>query len=204
MRPANPDEALDAHHFAERFGLFVIILLGEVVVSAGQASADGHVATTGGWAALVAAMMLAGCLWWLYFDSVAEINLRVLELSGGSPTIARGIFAVGHMVPAFALLITAAGVGLLLEGSRRTSPTRCPRRARDVPGGTRVRWSPRPAVPAVRVLLVVATFFLGRLAATVAARVPVADRQWTFAAAVIASIGTRRADLEGYGFQPPK
>ena len=60
-------------------------------------------------------MLLAAALWWLYFDSSAEINLRVLELSGGSPTMARAIFAVGHMVPAFALLITAAGVGLLLE-----------------------------------------------------------------------------------------
>ena len=29
--------------------------------------------------------------------------------------MAPAIFAVGHMLPAFALLITAAGVGLLLE-----------------------------------------------------------------------------------------
>ena len=39
----------------------------------------------------------------------------MLELSGGSPTMARAMFAVGHMLPSFALLITAAGVGLLLE-----------------------------------------------------------------------------------------
>ena len=90
-------------------------MLGEVVVEAGQASVDGHVATAAGWAALVAAMLLAAALWWLYFDSAAAINLKVLELSGGSPTMARAIFAVGHMLPAFALLITAAGVGLLLE-----------------------------------------------------------------------------------------
>jgi low temperature requirement protein LtrA len=115
LRPTDPAEALDPHHFAERFGLFLIILLGEVVVEAGQASVDGHVATTGAWAALVAAMILAGALWWLYFDSAADINLQVLELSGGSPTIARAIFAVGHMLPAFALLLVAAGVGLLLE-----------------------------------------------------------------------------------------
>ena len=74
LKPADPDEAVDAHHFAERFGLFVIILLGEVVVEAGQASID--TTTAGGWAALVAAMVLAGALWWLYFDSAAEINLQ--------------------------------------------------------------------------------------------------------------------------------
>jgi low temperature requirement protein LtrA len=81
-------EAIDAHHFAERFGLFLIILLGEVVVEAGQAS-SGHVDTVAGWTALAAAMVLAGALWWLYFDSAADLNLRVLELSGGSTTMAR-------------------------------------------------------------------------------------------------------------------
>ena len=39
----------------------------------------------------------------------------MLELSGGSRTMARAIFAVGHMLPAFALLLVAAGIGLLLE-----------------------------------------------------------------------------------------
>ena len=115
LTPADPAEALDAHHFAERFGLFLIILLGEVVVEAGQASVDGHVDSVDGWVALVAAMILAAALWWLYFDSAADINLEVLELSGGSPTMARAIFAVGHMLPAFSLLLIAAGVGLLLE-----------------------------------------------------------------------------------------
>jgi len=115
LKPEDPAQALDPHHFAERFGLFLIILLGEVVVEAGTASAGGPDITATGWATLIAAMVLAGALWWLYFDSAAEVNLKVLELSGGSPSIARTIFAVGHMLPAFALLMTAAGVGLLFE-----------------------------------------------------------------------------------------
>jgi low temperature requirement protein LtrA len=115
LKPEDPAQALDPHHFAERFGLFLIILLGEVVVEAGQASAGGHDLSATALATVIAAMVLAGALWWLYFDSAAEVNLKVLELSGGSPTMARTIFAVGHMLPAFALLITAAGVGLLFE-----------------------------------------------------------------------------------------
>src|SRR5262249_43808521 len=51
----------------------------------------------------------------LYFDSAAEINLRVLELSGGSPTTARALFAIGHMLPSFALLMVGAGADLLLQ-----------------------------------------------------------------------------------------
>ena len=167
LTPADPAQRLDAHHFAERFGLFLIILLGEVVVEAGQASVDGHVATTAGWAALVAAMVLAAALWWLYFDSVAELNLKVLELSGGSPTMARAIFAVGHMLPAFALLLIAAGVGLLLEEDPPSIAywLACVG-AGIYLGGTRtfLRGAQRRPVPVpVRVLLLVVTFQLGRL-----------------------------------------
>jgi low temperature requirement protein LtrA len=165
MAPENPAERLDPHHFAERFGLFIIILLGEVVVEAGQASVDGHVATAGGWAALVAAMILAAALWWLYFDAAAEINLKVFQLSGGSPTMARGLFAVGHMVPAFALLAIASGVGLLLEGETEHTI------AYALPAlgigfyllGTRVFMVTTTRVGGVsRVLLLIATFGLGR------------------------------------------
>ena len=202
--PDDPSEALDAHHFAERFGLFLIILLGEVVVEAGQASVDGHVATTAGWAALVAAMVLAAALWWVYFDSAAAINLKVLELSGGSPTMARAIFAVGHMLPAFALLITAAGVGLLLEDD----PPRIAYWLACVGigiylSGTRVFLLASSRVPGVvRALLLIATFQLGRLAPHLS---PYAYL-WLLAAWMVmcAALSTRavhgdaRGDLERY------
>jgi low temperature requirement protein LtrA len=138
MAPENPAERLDPHHFAERFGLFIIILLGEVVAAA---------------------------LWWLYFDAAAEINLKVFELSGGSPTMARGLFAIGHMIPAFALLAIASGVGLLLEGEAPEAI------AYTLPAlgigfyllGTRVFMvTTTRAGGAARVLLLIATFSLGR------------------------------------------
>jgi low temperature requirement protein LtrA len=109
--------------------------------------------------------VLAGALWWLYFDSAAEVNLKVLELSGGSPTMARAIFAVGHMLPAFALLITASGVGLLVEAD----PPRIAYRLACIGIGiylvaTRAFLSGTSRVPtAVKTLLIVATFALGRL-----------------------------------------
>jgi low temperature requirement protein LtrA len=61
----------------------------------------------------------AGGLWWLYFDSAADTHLEILRLSGGSPTMARAIFAVGHMLPAFALLLIAT----FLLGRLRHEPT---------------------------------------------------------------------------------
>jgi low temperature requirement protein LtrA len=157
--------ALDPHHFAERFGLLLIILIGEVVIAAGETSAERHLTTAGGWAALVAAMALAATLWWLYFDSAVEINLRVLELSGGSPTVARALFALGHMAPAFALLLTAAGVGLLLDGEDPgTGYWLCSCGLGIYLIGTRVFFAVATTLGHfARVALVIATFELGQL-----------------------------------------
>jgi low temperature requirement protein LtrA len=206
LAPVDPAERLDAHHFAERFGLFIIILLGEVVISAGQTSADAHVEHLSGWAALVAAMVLAATLWWLYFDAAAEINLRVLELSGGSPVMARGIFAVGHMFPAFALLLVAAGTGLLLEGDP-------PRLAHWLPCigiGTYLVSTRVTLVAASRVAtgrrfgLVVATFFLGFAGRHLSAHAYLwLLTAWTLGCAVLATRGTREAQAAGRGFRPP-
>jgi low temperature requirement protein LtrA len=194
--PANPDEALDPHHFAERFGLFLIILLGEVVVEAGQASVDGHVASVGGWAALVAAMILAAALWWLYFDAAVDVNRRVLELSGGSPTMAKAIFAVGHMLPCFALLLVAAGAGLLLE----EEPPRIAYWLACVGFGiyllgTRVFMTATThAGRLARLALLIAIFQLGRLHETVSPHTYV----WllTALAVVCAGIAMRREDVD--------
>jgi len=165
LKPANPALALDPHHFAERFGLFLIILLGEVVVEAGQASVSGHDLSVTGWSMVVAGMVLAGALWWVYFDSAAELNLKVLELSGGSPAMARAIFAVGHMIPAFALLITAAGVGLLLEEDAPAIAywLACIGVAIYLLGTRAFMFATTRASGAARALIVTATFFLGRL-----------------------------------------
>ena len=58
LQPSDPAEALDAHHFAERFGLFLIIMLGEVLVEAGQvARARRERLRLGG---VAAAMVLGG------------------------------------------------------------------------------------------------------------------------------------------------
>ena len=194
LAPADPAEALDSHHFAERFGLFLIILLGEVVISAGDAAVQGETAPFSSWAALVAAMLLAAALWWLYFDSAVDLNLRVLDLSGGSPAIARAIFAAGHMLPAFSLLITAAGLGLLLEGEPPPLAywlTSCG--VGIYLSGTRVFFgSATGGGRAVRTLLVVLTFLLGSLHDTLSPRAYVwLLAAWGIGCAVLATRGSR-------------
>ncbi len=114
-QPLDPDRRLDAAHLAERFGLFMIILLGEIVVSVCAAAVGAPQRSLAFWLGLLAGLVLAAALWWVYFDSAARINEYVLKASNGNPALAYGIYAGGHVAPAFALLAVAAGVNLSLH-----------------------------------------------------------------------------------------
>jgi low temperature requirement protein LtrA len=112
------DEAaprIDSAHLAERFGLFMIILFGEIVVSVGSAAILVDDQSLGYWISVLSGFVLAAALWWIYFASAAEINEHVLRASGGNPAVAYGLYAAGHLGPAFALLVMAAGVTMALE-----------------------------------------------------------------------------------------
>jgi low temperature requirement protein LtrA len=63
-------------HFAERFGLIIIIALGESIVAIG-AGVTGDV-TAGIVAAAILGVTLAAMMWWAYFDVVALVATRRL------------------------------------------------------------------------------------------------------------------------------
>jgi low temperature requirement protein LtrA len=113
--PSDPNRAVDSAHLSERFGLFMILLLGELVITTGTAALDRPSDDVGYWLTLVGGLVLAGALWWVYFTSAAEIYERMLTFSGGNPLLAYSLYATGHLVPAFALLLVAAGVNLSLQ-----------------------------------------------------------------------------------------
>ncbi|HKT03074.1 MAG TPA: low temperature requirement protein A, partial [Rugosimonospora sp.] len=113
--PRDPAHAVDAEHLAERFGLFMIILLGEIVISVGTGALDSAHEDLAYWLSVGGGLVLAGALWWVYFTSAAEMNRRLLAASGGNPLLAHTLYAGGHLVPAFSLLVIAAGVTLSLR-----------------------------------------------------------------------------------------
>ena len=81
--------AIDAKHFAERMGLFVIIALGESVVGIGLTASGVErdlVHTT----AIAVAFILVAGLWWSYFDRAAPAVERHFQSLHGK---ARGRFA---------------------------------------------------------------------------------------------------------------
>jgi low temperature requirement protein LtrA len=115
--PADPASRVDAAHLSERFGLMMMILLGEVVVAVAGSAAGvpGHGWQY--WLGLLAGLVFAAALWWIYFTAAAPISEYVLRASGGNPAMAYGLYAGGHLGPAFSLLTMAAGVSLVLSGS---------------------------------------------------------------------------------------
>jgi low temperature requirement protein LtrA len=63
-------------HFAERFGLIVIIALGESIVAIGAGASVG--VDAGVVLAAVLGIAVAAALWWLYFDVVAIVATKRL------------------------------------------------------------------------------------------------------------------------------
>jgi low temperature requirement protein LtrA len=105
---------VETSHFAERFQLFVIIALGESVVLTGATTSELHL-TVARVAAFVLAFASTAALWWLYFDYVARIAERRLELAGANRTrVARDGFTYLHAAMVAGVIVSAVGDELVI------------------------------------------------------------------------------------------
>ncbi len=75
-------------HFTERFGLFVIIALGESIVLTGATTAELEL-DTATVAAFAAAFLGTAALWWLYFTSIAHLSEQRLAQAADRTILAR-------------------------------------------------------------------------------------------------------------------
>jgi low temperature requirement protein LtrA len=101
-------------HFAERFGLIVIIALGESIVAVGVGAA-GLPLDAATIAAAVTGVVIAAALWWTYFDVVSWLTQRRLSEARGLARnkMARDVYSYLH-------LPMIAGVVLLALGIKKT------------------------------------------------------------------------------------
>ena len=100
--------SVSAGHFAERYGLIVIIALGESIVAIGI-GAEGIELGARVVLAAVLGVALAASLWWTYFDVVAVIARRKLVEAHGHERalLARDAFSYLHL-PMFAGIVLVA------------------------------------------------------------------------------------------------
>ena len=106
-------------HFAERYGLVVIIALGESIVAMGVAVAG--VAPT--WdiiAAAVLGLAVIAALWWAYFDVLAVLAARQLSETSGitRARLARDYFSYLHMPMIAGIVLFALGLKITAHDGR--------------------------------------------------------------------------------------
>jgi low temperature requirement protein LtrA len=98
-------------HFHERFGLIVIIALGESIVATGS-GLDATGLTAGVVTTAVAGLVIAGAQWWAYFDVVALVaERRFAEAEGAEQArIARDSYGVLHLLLIAGVVLVALGL----------------------------------------------------------------------------------------------
>jgi low temperature requirement protein LtrA len=100
-------------HFAERFGLFIILTLGESIVITGATTSEGIL----NWKTILAfvmAFLASAAIWWLYFTSVAALGEHYLEIADQRTTLARDAYTVLHVVFVAGIILSAVGDELVI------------------------------------------------------------------------------------------
>jgi low temperature requirement protein LtrA len=114
---------VETAHFAERFQLFVIIALGETIVITGATTAELELDAPRLAAFGLAFLSTAG-LWWLYFDYVARIAERRLELAPDRTRLARDGYTYLHVVMVAGVIVAAVGDELVIAHPTDVLPGR--------------------------------------------------------------------------------
>jgi low temperature requirement protein LtrA len=102
-------------HFADRHGAIIIIALGESIAAVGAGATAGIDAGVVG--AAVLAVVVAGALWWLYFDVVAIVaERRLLKAAPGRERneIARDSYSYLHLPMVAGIALIALGLKVTL------------------------------------------------------------------------------------------
>ncbi len=98
-------------HLSERFGLFLIIALGESVVALGAPAAAHGALDTGVGVAVAVAFVLVGGLWWMYFEFAADAVHHAVETSRVPADTVRQILTYAHFGLIGGIVCVAYGVG---------------------------------------------------------------------------------------------
>src|SRR4051812_4175427 len=110
----HPDAwVVETSHFSERFGLFIIIALGESIVVTGATTSeqglDNRTAV-----AFATAFLTTAAMWWLYFTGVARIAELRLRQTANRTAMARDAYTYLHVLLVAAIVLGAVGDELVI------------------------------------------------------------------------------------------
>ena len=139
-------------HMDERFGLFVIIVLGEAII----AVATGVAETTWQWqSALIGAcgFVTAVSLWWMYFERSDESAINQALRSGKRALLRSYIYGYSHVFVFMGIVATGVGIQFAIEsfsGEPFTAELRtilCGGIAVFLAGATTLQWASPSSLP---------------------------------------------------------
>ena len=95
-------------HFAERYGLVIIIVLGESIIATGIASISTTISLQVAVPILVA-FALTAAVWWAYFRGVAEPVEQAIEAAAPDrqAAMARDVYSYLHLLPVLGVFLMA-------------------------------------------------------------------------------------------------
>ncbi|MEY9877430.1 low temperature requirement protein LtrA [Streptacidiphilus sp. MAP12-33] len=97
-------------HLPERFALFLLIALGEAIVSIGAPVAAGRALRAGETLAVAVAFVAACGLWWVYYNYAADAMRHAMATSRLPGDIVRQVLSYGHLAFVSGVIAFAGGV----------------------------------------------------------------------------------------------
>jgi low temperature requirement protein LtrA len=110
----------DAEHLTERFGLFVLIAIGESVVAIGAPVAARPDVDAWSLIAVATAFALSTGLWWVYFHFATDAMRHALATASVQLHVTRHVLSYGHV--GFIASVIAVAVGMSEAVNHPTSP----------------------------------------------------------------------------------
>ncbi len=102
-------------HFAERYGLFVIICLGESIVAIGV-GANGRPLDAELVAAAACGLLITVGLWWTYFDRLSTVAAECLRTHRDPVLVAADGYSYLHLVLVAGIIVFAVGMRFAIHG----------------------------------------------------------------------------------------
>ncbi|MFD9464593.1 low temperature requirement protein A [Streptomyces sp. NPDC060027] len=102
---------IEPHHFVERHGLIIILVLGESVIAIGMGAQGAAVGLTLAFGVTLG-IAIAASLWWIYFNGDEDRAATTLERAPDRrrELLAMYPFGFGHLVMVIGVILIAAGI----------------------------------------------------------------------------------------------
>ncbi|HEV7323343.1 MAG TPA: low temperature requirement protein A [Ensifer sp.] len=99
---------LSGEHLAERCALFVIICLGETILTTGRNAVE-HMDADLTFAVFCSAFVSTVAMWWIYFHKGQEAAAEKAEKTSKPEAVAHNLFTYGHLPIVAGIILTAVG-----------------------------------------------------------------------------------------------